>query len=74
VSPVSSFISWCIQASGGGENWEGLTAPLAKAEAAPRLILNAGLQGAGKDHPPTATTGLHLKEQGRRALMVAADV
>ena len=33
----------------------------------------AGLQGAGKT-TATAKLGLHLKEQGRRILMVAADV
>ena len=33
----------------------------------------AGLQGAGKT-TATAKLGLHLKDQGRRALMVGADV
>ena len=33
----------------------------------------AGLQGAGKT-TATAKLGLHLKDQGRRALMVEADV
>ena len=52
----------------GGDN-----APLAKAEQAPTVVLMAGLQGAGKT-TATAKLGLHLKDQGRRALMVAADV
>jgi signal recognition particle subunit SRP54 len=37
------------------------------------VILMAGLQGAGKT-TATAKLGLHLKEQGRKALLVAADV
>ncbi|MFL0780785.1 MAG: signal recognition particle receptor subunit alpha, partial [Prochlorococcus sp.] len=52
----------------GGDN-----APLARAEQAPTVVLMAGLQGAGKT-TATAKLGLHLKDQGRRALMVAADV
>jgi signal recognition particle subunit SRP54 len=39
----------------------------------PAVVLMAGLQGAGKT-TATAKLGLHLKEQGRRALLVAADV
>ena len=52
----------------GGDN-----APLAKAADAPTVVLMAGLQGAGKT-TATAKLGLHLKDQGRRALMVGADV
>ena len=52
----------------GGDN-----APLAKATEAPTVVLMAGLQGAGKT-TATAKLGLHLKDQGRRALMVGADV
>jgi signal recognition particle subunit SRP54 len=52
----------------GGEN-----APLASAETPPTVVLMAGLQGAGKT-TATAKLGLHLKEKGRRPLMVAADV
>ena len=52
----------------GGDN-----APLAKASEAPTVVLMAGLQGAGKT-TATAKLGLHLKDQGRRALMVGADV
>ncbi|MEB3322746.1 MAG: signal recognition particle receptor subunit alpha, partial [Synechococcaceae cyanobacterium] len=52
----------------GGEN-----APLAHAATAPTVVLMAGLQGAGKT-TATAKLGLHLREKGRRALMVAADV
>ena len=51
----------------------GANAPLAQAEALPTVVLMAGLQGAGKT-TATAKLGLHLKEQGRKALLVAADV
>jgi len=52
----------------GGDN-----APLARASEAPTVVLMAGLQGAGKT-TATAKLGLHLKDQGRRSLMVGADV
>ena len=52
----------------GGDN-----APLAKAAESPTVVLMAGLQGAGKT-TATAKLGLHLKDKGRRALMVGADV
>lgn len=52
----------------GGEN-----APLANVSEKPTVILMAGLQGAGKT-TATAKLALHLKDQGRKALMVAADV
>ena len=52
----------------GGDN-----APLAKAAEAPTVVLMAVLQGAGKT-TATAKLGLHLKDQGRRALMVGAAV
>ena len=48
-------------------------APLANIENEPTVVLMAGLQGAGKT-TATAKLGLYLKEQGRRSLMVAADV
>ena len=53
----------------------GANAPLAAGgrAGAPSVVLMAGLQGSGKT-TATAKLGLHLKEQGRRALLVAADV
>ena len=39
----------------------------------PDVVLMAGLQGAGKT-TATAKLGLHLKEQGRTTLLVAADI
>jgi signal recognition particle subunit SRP54 len=71
VSPDQKFIQLVheqLVVTMGGEN-----APLARAEQAPTVILMAGLQGAGKT-TATAKLGLHLKEQGRKALLVAADV
>ncbi len=55
------------------ETMGGANAPLARAEDGPTVILMAGLQGAGKT-TATAKLGLHLKEKGRRPLLVAADV
>ncbi len=52
----------------GGKN-----SPLADAQEKPTVILMAGLQGAGKT-TATAKLALHLKDQGRKALMVGADV
>ncbi len=52
----------------GGDN-----APLASSESSPTVVLMTGLQGAGKT-TATAKLGLHLKDQGKTALMVAADV
>ena len=71
VSPDQQFIQLVHQAL--VEVMGGANAPLAKADTAPTVILMAGLQGAGKT-TATAKLGLHLKEQGRRALLVAADV
>ncbi|MCT0199280.1 signal recognition particle protein [Synechococcus sp. CS-1325] len=71
VSPDQQFIQLVHQAL--VEVMGGANAPLAVAETAPTVILMAGLQGAGKT-TATAKLGLHLKEQGRRALLVAADV
>jgi signal recognition particle subunit SRP54 len=51
----------------------GANAPLAQSDTPPTVILMAGLQGAGKT-TATAKLGLHLRERGRRPLMVAADV
>ena len=53
----------------------GANAPLAAGgkPGAPSVVLMAGLQGAGKT-TATAKLGLHLKEQGRRPLLVGADV
>ena len=51
----------------------GAYAPLASIENEPTVVLMAGLQGAGKT-TATAKLGLYLKEQGRKSLMVAADV
>ena len=55
-----------VEVMGGGN------ALLARAAEAPTVVLMAGLQ-AGKT-TATAKLGLHLKDQGRRALMVGADV
>ena len=73
VNPDQKFIQLVheqLVETMGGEN-----APLvgAGSSGAPSVVLMAGLQGAGKT-TATAKLGLHLKEQGRRALMVAADV
>lgn len=71
VTPDQKFISLVHEAL--VEVMGGANAPLARAETAPTVVLMAGLQGAGKT-TATAKLGLHLKEQGRRALLVAADV
>ena len=71
VSPDQQFIKLVheeLVAVMGGAN-----APLAQADTNPTVVLMAGLQGAGKT-TATAKLGLHLKEQGRRSLLVAADV
>ena len=74
VSPDQKFIQLVhgqLVETMGGEN-----ATLAKSKGegeGPTVVLMAGLQGAGKT-TATAKLGLHLKEQGRRALLVAADV
>ena len=74
VSPDQKFIQLVheqLVETMGGEN-----APLAKVKGdgeGPTVVLMAGLQGAGKT-TATAKLGLHLKEQGRKALLVAADV
>ncbi|NEO26774.1 MAG: signal recognition particle protein [Kamptonema sp. SIO4C4] len=47
--------------------------PLAHAEAAPTVILMAGLQGTGKT-TATAKLALYLQKQQRSCLMVATDV
>jgi signal recognition particle subunit SRP54 len=71
VTPDQKFISLVHGAL--VEVMGGANAPLVQAETAPTVVLMAGLQGAGKT-TATAKLGLHLKEQGRRALLVAADV
>ncbi|MCP9888890.1 signal recognition particle protein [Cyanobium sp. ATX 6A2] len=73
VSPDQKFIQVVHEQlvdTMGGEN-----TPLAAGgrPGEPAVVLMAGLQGAGKT-TATAKLGLHLKEQGRRALMVGADV
>ena len=73
ISPDQKFIQVVheqLVETMGGEN-----APLAAGGKAgePSVVLMAGLQGAGKT-TATAKLGLHLKEKGRRALLVAADV
>ena len=73
VSPDQKFIQLVHEQlvdTMGGEN-----APLAAGgpAGAPSVVLMAGLQGAGKT-TATAKLGLHLKEQGRKALLVGADV
>jgi signal recognition particle subunit SRP54 len=73
VSPDQKFIQLVHEQL--VETMGGANAPLAGAgkAGAPTVVLMAGLQGAGKT-TATAKLGLHLKEQGRRALLVAADV
>ncbi len=71
VNPDQKFIQvvheQLVEVMGGANE------PLANVSSEPTVILMAGLQGAGKT-TATAKLGLHLKEQGRTALMVAADV
>jgi signal recognition particle subunit SRP54 len=71
ISPDQKFIQLVheqlVETMGGAQ------VPLAKADQAPTVILMAGLQGAGKT-TATAKLALHLKDEGRRALLVAADV
>ncbi|MGF1523312.1 MAG: signal recognition particle protein, partial [Leptolyngbyaceae cyanobacterium] len=47
--------------------------PLANADAAPTVVLMAGLQGTGKT-TATAKLALHLRKEKRSTLMVATDV
>ncbi|MEY4360166.1 MAG: hypothetical protein RLZZ631_1652, partial [Cyanobacteriota bacterium] len=73
ISPDQKFIQVVHEQlvdTMGGEN-----APLAAGgkPGEPSVVLMAGLQGAGKT-TATAKLGLHLKEQGRKALLVGADV
>ncbi|MEB3349967.1 MAG: signal recognition particle protein, partial [Cyanobacteriota bacterium] len=73
ISPDQKFIQVVHEQlvdTMGGEN-----APLAAGgqPGDPSVVLMAGLQGAGKT-TATAKLGLHLKEQGRKALLVGADV
>ncbi|MEO1003402.1 MAG: signal recognition particle protein [Cyanobacteria bacterium J06638_7] len=73
ISPDQKFIQVVHEQlvdTMGGEN-----APLAAGgkPGEPAVVLMAGLQGAGKT-TATAKLGLHLKEQGRKALLVGADV
>ncbi len=73
ISPDQKFIQVVheqLVETMGGEN-----APLAAGGTAgdPSVVLMAGLQGAGKT-TATAKLGLHLKDQGRKTLLVAADV
>ncbi|MFN5194656.1 MAG: signal recognition particle protein [Cyanobacteriota bacterium] len=73
ISPDQKFIQVVhdqLVETMGGEN-----TPLAAGgrPGEPSVVLMAGLQGAGKT-TATAKLGLHLKEQGRRALLVGADV
>ncbi len=51
----------------------GAQARLQFADAPPSVIMLVGLQGSGKT-THAGKLALHLKEQGRRAMMVAADV
>ncbi|MBX5476632.1 MAG: signal recognition particle protein [Clostridia bacterium] len=52
---------------------EGADARLAAPPKPPLVVLMVGLQGSGKT-TSTAKLGLHLKRQGKRPLLVAADV
>jgi signal recognition particle subunit SRP54 len=47
--------------------------PLAEADTAPTVVLMAGLQGTGKT-TATAKLALHLRKEGRSALLVATDI
>ncbi len=71
ISPGQKFIQvvheQLVEVMGGSNE------PLANLVNEPTVVLMAGLQGAGKT-TATAKLGLYLKEQGRKALMVAADV
>jgi signal recognition particle subunit SRP54 len=71
ISPDQKFIQLVHEQL--VETMGGALVPLAHAAEAPTVILMAGLQGAGKT-TATAKLALHLKDQGRRALLVAADV
>jgi signal recognition particle subunit SRP54 len=71
VSPDQKFIQLVHEQL--VDTMGGANAPLARAAEGPTVILMAGLQGAGKT-TATAKLGLHLKELGRRPLLVAADV
>jgi signal recognition particle subunit SRP54 len=51
----------------------GAATPLARAERPPTVIVLAGLQGSGKT-TTAAKLANHLRKQGRRPLLVAADV
>jgi signal recognition particle subunit SRP54 len=50
-----------------------INSPLADANTAPTVILMAGLQGTGKT-TATAKLALHLRKEGRSALLVATDI
>jgi len=71
VSPDQKFIQLVHEQL--VDTMGGANAPLARAAEGPTVILMAGLQGAGKT-TATAKLGLHLMDQGRRPLLVAADV
>ncbi|MGG6292934.1 signal recognition particle protein [Leptolyngbya sp. AN02str] len=71
VSPAQQFIKIVndeLVSVMGEEN-----VPLAKADAAPTIVLMAGLQGTGKT-TATAKLALHLRKQNRNTLLVATDV
>jgi signal recognition particle subunit SRP54 len=71
ISPDQKFIQLVheqlVETMGGAQ------VPLARSSQPPTVVVMAGLQGAGKT-TATAKLALHLKDQGRRALLVAADV
>lgn len=71
VSPDQKFIQLVHEQL--VDTMGGANAPLARSTTPPSVVLMAGLQGAGKT-TATAKLGLYLKEQGRRVLLVAADV
>ena len=58
---------------GGGAEEREREARLSFADAPPTVMLMVGLQGSGKT-TQTGKLALRLKEQGRRSLLVAADV
>ena len=64
---IRSSSRWSMNSS--WRSWGAITLLWPRRLKLPTVVLMAGLQGAGKT-TATAKLGLHLKDQGRRALMV----